>query len=376
MISQDLHTKLFILQPTPFCNLDCNYCYLPDRNNRNTITLEIVEASFERLFSSNIVKENVYIVWHCGEPLVAGLPFFRKAMQVLKTVAKKHGKESSYNNGIQTNGLLINDKWCEFFKENNFSVGVSIDGPAFIHDRQRVTKRSLSTHKAVIKAWNLLHKHGINKNVIGVLTDFSLDYPREMHEFFSSIDVQLVGLNIDEIEGTNTTSSFSSSAYSLERFKKFMSSLYDLVESSKSFAVREFELAKNLILGTQDVSHGENRAFSIVSVDYQGNFSTFSPELLTMDSWQYGDFRLGNVLTDSFEAAFNTVKCQQITQSIEEGVQLCKLNCTYFDMCGGGSPSNKYFEQGSFQCDKTNYCVFMKKAIIDIVLDKMERTIS
>jgi uncharacterized protein len=181
---------------------------------------------------------------------------------------------------------------------------------------------------------------------------------------------------MDEVEGTNKISSFSPSDSSLERFKKFMSELYDLVESSKAFAVREFELAKNLILGTQDIEHGENRPFSIISVDHQGNFSTFAPELLTMKSDQYGDFIFGNILNDSFQSSFNTYKYQKISQSIEQGILLCKEFCDYFDMCRGGSASNKYFEQGKFQCDETTYCIFMKKAIIDVVLEKMEKSIA
>ena len=373
MLAQDLHTRLFILQPTPFCNLDCKYCYLPDRDNKAKISLEIVEASFEKLFSSNMVKDKVYIVWHCGEPLVAGLPFFKEAISILEAVAKKYGKENSYTNGVQTNGLLINEKWCEFLKEKHFSVGVSIDGPEFIHDRHRTTKRGISTHQAVLKGWKLLQQYEVDTNIIGVLTNFSLDYANEIHDFFASLNVQLVGFNMDEVEGTNKISSFSPSDSSLERFKKFMSELYDLVESSKAFAVREFELAKNLILGTQDLEHGENRPFSIISVDHQGNFSTFAPELLTMKSDQYGDFIFGNVLNDSFHSSLSTYKYQKVSQGIEEGILLCKESCDYFDMCRGGSASNKYFEQGTFQCNETTYCIFMKKAIIDVVLEKMER---
>jgi uncharacterized protein len=373
MLTQDLHTRLFILQPTPFCNLDCQYCYLPDRDNKAKISLEIVEASFERLFSSNLVKDNVYIVWHCGEPLVAGLPFFKEAISILEAVAKKYSKENSYTNGIQTNALLINENWCEFFKEKKFSVGVSIDGPDFIHDRHRTTKRGIPTHQAVMKGWKLLQQYEVNTNIIGVLTDFSLDYANEIHDFFASLNVSLVGFNMDEVEGTNLKSSYSPSNHSLKRFKKFMSELYGLVESSKAFAVREFELAKNLILETQDLEHGENRPFSIISVDHQGNFSTFAPELLTIKNDQYGDFIFGNVLNNSFHSSFNTDKYQQVSQSIEKGILLCKESCDYFDMCRGGSASNKYFEQGKFQCDETTYCIFMKKAIIDVVLEKMEQ---
>jgi uncharacterized protein len=95
-----------------------------------------------------------------------------------------------------------------------------------------------------------------------------------------------------------------------------------------------------------------------------------------MKSDQYGDFIFGNILNDSFQSSFNTYKYQKISQSIEQGILLCKEFCDYFDMCRGGSASNKYFEQGKFQCDETTYCIFMKKAIIDVVLEKMEKSIA
>lgn len=376
MLEKDLHTRLFILQPTPFCNLDCQYCYLPDRQNKSRMPLEIVRRSFEQLFSSGFVKDRVAIVWHCGEPLAAGISYFREAFDILKSTAKKLGLENSYTKGIQTNGLLINDNWCKLLKAENVSVGISIDGPNFIHDRQRVTRKNLTTHHAVIKALKKLKEYKIDVNIICVLTDFSLDYVHEIHDFFSKCGVDIVGFNMDEIEGTNQRSSFSHTVEISERFRKFMEELYEIVEKSNAFLVREFEYVKGLVLETRDLEHGEPRPFSIISVDYQGNFSTFSPELLTMKSTTYGNFQLGNVCNMSFLESFQSDKFQRLNKDIQTGVILCEKNCDYYSLCGGGSASNKYFEKGNFQCDETLYCRFMKKMIADVVLEKMEERLS
>jgi uncharacterized protein len=115
---------------------------------------------------------------------------------------------------------------------------------------------------------------------------------------------------------------------------------------------------------------------AIVSVDCHGNFGTWSPELLGLRSPPYGDFTLGNVMTDSFDSVFASPKFRQLSDDISEGVRSCAATCQYFPFCGGGAPVNKYFENGSFRSTETMFCRLTKKTVLDVVLQKLESEVA
>ncbi|MEY2983991.1 MAG: putative arylsulfatase regulatory protein, partial [Cyanobacteriota bacterium] len=118
-----------------------------------------------------------------------------------------------------------------------------------------------------------------------------------------------------------------------------------------------------------------NRPFAIISIDHQGNFSTFDPELLAIKTPQYGDFVFGNVLQDSFESVCQTEKFQRIYQDIALGVENCRQSCDYFGLCGGGAGSNKFWETGSFTASATQACRFRIKEVAEVVIETLETTL-
>src|SRR5207249_1417845 len=112
-----------------------------------------------------------------------------------------------------------------------------------------------------------------------------------------------------------------------------------------------------------------------ITIDYQGNFGTFSPELLGTPSDSYSNFVFGNVLEQSFEDAVRNTAFSRAWAGIKSGISKCEAECKYFDFCGGGSPSNKFFEHGSFDTTETMHCSLHKKALIDAVLAGLEASI-
>ena len=106
--------------------------------------------------------------------------------------------------------------------------------------------------------------------------------------------------------------------------------------------------------------------FAILNIDCDGNFSTFSPELLGLASDRYGTFTLGNILTDSLADAFDSPRLHAIETDIRAGVERCRATCAYFDYCGGGAPGNKYFENGSFDSTETMFCRLSCQTVIDV----------
>jgi uncharacterized protein len=107
----------------------------------------------------------------------------------------------------------------------------------------------------------------------------------------------------------------------------------------------------------------------------EGNFTTYSPELLGLSSSHYGDFAIGNVNTNSLAAAISSDKFQSMSSDIERGLSKCRNTCEYYGLCGGGAPVNKYFENGSFDSTETMFCRLNRKAIIDVIVAKLQNPI-
>jgi uncharacterized protein len=368
--------KLVVIQPTPFCNLDCDYCYLPDRQSKDKFSLDLLEPIFKNLFQSQFIEKEFTVVWHAGEPLAMPVTFYESAFNEINRCDREYNS-SRYliSHAFQTNGTLINPAWCDLIKKYRVKVGVSIDGPAFIHDAHRKTRKGLGTHASTMRGISLLQANEIDFSVIAVLTQNSLAFPEEIFNFFMEHRIRNVGFNIDETEGANPSSSLAKVGVE-ERYRAFMKRLYELTKSTNGYLqVREFEQTKAFIYGTCNSLKGQFTPFTMINIAYNGDFSTFSPELLSMKSSHYGDFILGNVRHHTFDSACATDKFKSINRDIQTGVDLCKRTCQYFSVCGGGAPSNKYFENGSFASSETMYCKYTTKILTDIILEDLENSL-
>ena len=168
------------------CNLDCEYCFFLSKEalypeSRFRMDEEVLEAYIQQIIESQQCAD-VSIGWQGGEPTLMGLDFFQKVIGLVH----KHlpDKVNLVEHTIQTNGTLLNDNWCRFFKEHNFLVGLSMDGPKELHDTYRVDKRGMPTFGRVVKAVKLLQKHGVEFNILCTVHAGNADYPLEIYQFF------------------------------------------------------------------------------------------------------------------------------------------------------------------------------------------------
>ncbi len=269
---------LLVIQPTPFCNLDCSYCYLPDRGSSRRMTEATLEWTFRRVAESDLDTRRFTVVWHAGEPLVLRPEFYENAFAVAARFSKP-GSEITHS--FQTNGTLIDDAVCDLIRRHNVRVGVSVDGPAFLNDQARKTRKGKGTFHDVLKGIETLRRSFIPFHVITVLRRESLDYPDELYAFYQENEIEQIGFNIEEIEGPHERSSLSGEGTSA-RYHAFMSRFFDLVmEGTPRLQVREFGsmMACLLYAGPERTVPAQEAApFAIVSVDSEGNFSTFSPD--------------------------------------------------------------------------------------------------
>jgi uncharacterized protein len=369
--------ELLIIQGSSFCNIDCKYCYLPDRLSKKKITLETVELAIKNAFDENLVKEEFSIVWHAGEPTALDLGFYVKVNEILDKIVPDGFK---VNQHIQTNATLINQEWCDFFVKSKMIVGVSIDGPQFIHDAKRVTRSGKGTYEKTMNGINLLKKNDIEFSVIAVVTDTSLDYPNEIYDFFKNLGTRSVGFNIDEEDGVNLVSSIQNEQE--EKLKNFWKIIYKLqLQKDNYLHIREIFGFNEMFLKNNfeelSLNLGQmTTPLKIITLDTDGNFTTFSPELIGMKDERYLDFTLGNVYKNSFRSILDSEKFNLIFSEIMTGIKLCSESCDYFKLCGGGAPSNKLYENKSFASTETKYCKYSRKIIIDSILDEMENCLT
>jgi uncharacterized protein len=361
---------LLILQATPFCNLDCTYCYLPNRHLARRMNITVLEDTARRVFASQAVGDHFTIVWHAGEPMAMPISFYQQAIEIFD---RHNTRGVRVRHSIQTNGTMIDQDWCDFIKANPVKIGVSVDGPAFIHDSCRKTRKGGGTFDRVIRGITHLRNNRIAFHVISVLTRLSLDYPDEMFNFYREHGINQVGFNVEEKEGPHVSSSLDEVGIEA-RYRQFLSRFHDLVETMREpMKMRELDGATAAILYGGDpatLKAQQTTPLSIVTVDVDGNFGTFSPELIDAKSDVYGDFIIGNVATDDLDEAAAGDKCQSMRRDIEAGIDRCRSECPYFGFCGGGVPSNKFFENGTFDSTQTMHCRLQRQTVMDLMLEK------
>ena len=269
---------------------------------------------------------------------------------------------------FQTNGLLITDEWCRFFREFGARVGVSLDGPQALHDRHRRTRGGRGTFEAAMRGVRRLQRAGIEFTAICVLTREALLQPRRIFDFFAELGVREVGFNIEELEGSHASTSIGFEE-ARDLYYSFMAEVIALREGS-GMRVRELDSFGGLLKHGSAVEIGPQcTPLRIVSIDYRGNLSTFSPELLGADTKPYGPLVFGNVNDGGIEDMLSSAAFQAAYADILAGVEACRAACGYFGVCGGGAPANKLFERGSFAATETIYCRTQIQALTDVLLD-------
>jgi uncharacterized protein len=174
-----------LAKPTgAICNLNCSYCFFLDKEqlypgSKFRMPDELLETYIRQLIEAHRTQE-VTVAWQGGEPTLMGVDFFRQAI----AYQEKHRKPGmTFENTIQTNGTLLDDEWCEFLKENNYLVGLSIDGPRELHDANRVDKAGGPTFDKVMRGLRLLQKHGVEYNILTTVNAVNGDHPLEVYRF-------------------------------------------------------------------------------------------------------------------------------------------------------------------------------------------------
>lgn len=357
--------------------MDCTYCYVPGRKDNMIMEDEVLRVLIAKVLRCSLVQKQIEFLWHAGEPLAAGMDFYMRALQHINCY---NHRRLGVRNTIQTNGTLLDDRWAHFLAEHDFGVGLSIDGPAELHDRCRRRWDGRGTHAAAMRALDALRRAGIEPGVICVLRRDSLDYPDEIFRFFRDAGFKWLGFNVEEVENAHRRSSLTEGAHvaapqTAAAYRLFMERLFSLwCASDRRLRIREFDDVLGVLLTKQkDPGYfrqpDESRAHRIITVLKTGSLTSFAPELAGAANKEFDDFIIGNIVRDEIEDAFCSPVFKKLAAAVQEGTFACARKCKHFDFCGGGFVSNKYFENGSFVSTETTACRLHRKVLTEVVLD-------
>jgi uncharacterized protein len=361
-----------VLQPTAFCNINCTYCYLPDRNDKHVLSQATVSRLFTELFASGWTAPELTVIWHAGEPLVVPTGFYREAFE---TIERLRPPSVVVKHSFQTNGMLIDRDWCALFRDWDVGVGVSIDGPQALHDVHRKTRSGAGTFDKTIAGIRLLRAENVPFHVISVLSRDSLAMPGEMLDFYLSEGIDQICFNVEESEGSHVSTLFDGPDLR-QRYETFLRRFWHAARASGRVRfLREIDLAIPRVFRPNEATSRniQTEPLAMLNVDSHGNVSSFSPELLGLRNAKYADYLLGNINTESLAQIHETCLQSAMCRDIREGVEACARSCEYFSVCGGGAPVNKLFETGSFTGTRTSYCTLTQMVPTDLLLEAFDR---
>lgn len=319
------------------CNLNCTYCYYlnknkhyPETGNRimNDETLEqYIIQHIEAASASAIVFS-----WHGGEPTLLGIDYFKKIIQL----QKKHQPANSHIiNGIQTNGTLINDEWCQFLAEKNFTVGVSIDGPEEIHDLFRRTPANQPSFSKTIRGIELLKKYKIIFEILCVVHDKNVEVPLHLYDFFRILGAQYISF-LPLVERRNGF--ITNESVSAEKYGRFLCAIFDEWKANDigKIKIQIFEeAARTAFKQEHSLCIFRKTCGAVPVIEHNGDF-------YACDHFVNPAHLIGNIKYSSLSIMLNSSKQVAFGKDKWDSLPRYCLNCEVLEMCNGECPKNRF----------------------------------
>lgn len=328
------------------CNLRCRYCYYLDKadiygGKEPRMTYEMLETFIREYIAANDVPE-VLFNWHGGEPLLMGLDFYRKAIQL----QKKYASGKRICNALQTNATLVTAEWAAFFRENGFLIGVSLDGPKDVHDCYRAGKGGGSTSERVVKGIAELYKAGVDYNIMATVNRKSEGRGLEIYQFLKGAGTRFIqfmpvlehvkdGRIVSPDEEGSQIAPWSVSA---EGFGRFLCDIFDywVRHDVGSVFINQFD-------STLAMWCGEQPGTCTFAQTCGGNsVIEHNGDLYPCDHFVYEDYRIGNVLETDLRTLMASEK--QIRFGIDKRNGLPKkcVTCRWYFACHGECPKHRF----------------------------------
>jgi uncharacterized protein len=319
------------------CNLDCDYCYylkkadLYPRRESSRMADDLLEQYIIQHIAA-APTEVIFFAWHGGEPTLLGVDYFRRIVALQRQHCPP-GREIL--NGIQTNGTLIDEEWCQFLAAEKFFVGLSMDGPRELHDRHRFSKREEHTHKQVVQAWRMLRAHRVTPDVLCVLNRDNVRHPTTVYRFFKELGVeflQFLPLVMRGDEDGVTKESVPAEAYG-----HFLCTVFDewLRNDLGRIAMQFFAEAEAPYLGVEHaVCILRPTCGNVVVVEHNGDF-------YSCDHFVDPEHRLGNIRDTPLVELLESQRQRDFGRNKRDSLPRYCRDCEVLSFCNGGCPKDR-----------------------------------
>ena len=346
------------------CNLHCTYCFYLEKHafypsaKPLRMSPETLETYVRNYIAAMPEDETVAFTWQGGEPTLLGLDFFRQAV----ALQARYASPERISNSFQTNGVLLNDAWCDFFRKHNFLVGLSLDGPEDIHDEHRRTAGDQPSHHSVMRALRLLQQHGVEYNTLSCVNRRSSADPLRIYEFLRDAGVLFMqflpvverpAVAPDAVADARVTDwSVQPDAYG-----SFLTDIFDVWvgrDVGQTF-VMNFEWALANYAGKPGtVCHHQPTCGRSVVVEHNG-------DVYACDHYVYPRYRLGNIHADAFAAMVDSPAQEQFGRDKYANLPEQCRRCRVVKGCWGGCPKHRFVPAGD-GTPATNYlCSGLKR---------------
>jgi uncharacterized protein len=338
----------------PICNLDCKYCFYLEKENLypGTRQWEMPPKVLERYIQQYIAAqpvEEVHFAWQGGEPTLLGVDFFRGVI----ALQQKYASGKTIHNALQTNATLIDDEWGEFLAEQNFLVGVSIDGPRQLHDHYRVDKGNAATFDRVMRGVRKLQEYGVEFNTLTVVNRYNSEYPLEVYRFLKEIGNGFMQfIPVVERRATEPPSdglvliqpTFDRAAevtdWSVEplAYGRFLTQIFDewVKKDVGRYFVQQFDVALESWLGMEaSLCVFRETCGSAMAIEHNG-------DLYSCDHFVYPENKLGNVMMSDLEQMISSQQQKKFGLDKRESLPHMCRQCDVRFACNGECPKHRF----------------------------------
>lgn len=347
------HPLYVMLKPAgALCNLACDYCYylekakLYQESPKHVMSDELLEKFIEEYINSQTMQE-VLFTWHGGETMMRPLSFYRKAL----ALQKKYAKGRQISNCLQTNGTLLTDEWCRFFHDNQWLVGISIDGPQEFHDEYRRNRQGRPSFVKVMQGINLLKKHNVEWNAMAVVNDYNADYPLEFYHFFKELDchyiqfapiVERIAPHADgrRLAAVDEESKEGLADFSItpRQWGNFLCSIFDewVRQDVGNYYIQLFDSTLANWVGEQP------GICTLAKTCGHAGVMEFNGDVYSCDHFVFPQYKLGNIYSNTLAEMMYGERQQKFGQAKYTALPAQCKKCPYLFACNGECPKNRF----------------------------------
>jgi len=342
MTQESREFQIFVKPVGASCNLSCSYCYYLEKQDLypGSESFRMTDDILEKYIIQHIeaaTEQVIMFSWHGGEPLLAGLDFFKKVV----ALQKKHipsGKRAI--NGIQTNGIPLDDHWCSFLSEEDFMVGISIDGPDDLHNQHRTDQTGKGSLDLTLRGYELLNRYGITTEILCVLNSLNVKYPLVIYKYFKALDAKYLTFLplVEQLPGSPT--GVSPDSVPANEFGLFLSRVFDewVEKDIGRIKVQVFEEAAR-------TAFNQDHTLCIFKINCGGvPVIERNGDFYSCDHFVDMDHCLGNIKDKSIADLLDSDEQKAFGMAKSATLPNYCIECPVRIMCNGECPKNRFIK--------------------------------